>query len=125
MLFRNFRLYDADAERFSDGQDVSVEGGKIIALAGADGNISLEPAGQLELSGAPLENLHQTCAEAARHLDQCKAVGEQLGLIEQQGGLVGKGCVGEVSSPSASLFGTGRSSTPKIGFPVSRLRMNM
>ncbi len=44
------------------------EGGKVIALAGADGGVSLEPAGQFELSGAPLENLHQTCAETARHL---------------------------------------------------------
>ena len=52
----------------------------VIALSGEDGNISLEPAGQFELSGAALENLHQTCAEAARHLDQCKAVGERLGL---------------------------------------------
>jgi glutamate--cysteine ligase len=52
----------------------------IIALAGADGTISLEPAGQFELSGAQLENLHQTCTEAARHLQQCKAVGERLGL---------------------------------------------
>jgi glutamate--cysteine ligase len=56
------------------------EGGKIIALTGIDGTISLEPAGQFELSGAPLENLHQTCAEAARHLKQCKAVGDNLGL---------------------------------------------
>src|SRR5205814_3665592 len=47
---------------------------------GTDGTISLEPAVQLELSGAALENLHQTCSEAARHLDQCKAVGERLGL---------------------------------------------
>ena len=52
----------------------------VIALAGNDGTISLEPAGQLELSGAPLQNLHQTCAEAARHLDQCKSVGDRLGL---------------------------------------------
>jgi glutamate--cysteine ligase len=52
----------------------------VIALSGEDGNISLEPAGQFELSGAALENLHQTCAEAARHLDQCKTVGERLGL---------------------------------------------
>src|SRR5688572_9148046 len=36
------------------------EGGKIIALAGPDGNISLEPAGQLELSGAPLRDLHES-----------------------------------------------------------------
>ena len=56
------------------------EGGNVIALAGPDGNVSLEPAGQLELSGAPLEHLHQTCAEAGRHLAQVKAVGEKLGL---------------------------------------------
>ena len=56
------------------------EGGKVIALSGVDGTISLEPAGQLELSGAPLENLHQTCAEAGRHLEQAKAVGDRLGL---------------------------------------------
>jgi len=56
------------------------ENGKVIALAGQDGTVSLEPAGQFELSGAPLENLHQTCAEANRHLEQCKAVGDRLGL---------------------------------------------
>ena len=57
-----------------------VENGNVIALSGVDGTISLEPAGQFELSGAPLENLHQTCAEAARHLGQCKMIGDRLGL---------------------------------------------
>jgi glutamate--cysteine ligase len=56
------------------------ENGKVIALSGPDGAISLEPAGQLELSGAPLENLHETCAETGRHLEQVKAIGERLGL---------------------------------------------
>ncbi|MFZ3485639.1 glutamate--cysteine ligase [Sphingomonas sp. 3-13AW] len=56
------------------------ENGKVIALSGKDGTVSLEPAGQLELSGAPLENLHQTCAETGRHLRQVKAVGAKLGL---------------------------------------------
>ncbi|MDB5693167.1 MAG: glutamate--cysteine ligase [Alphaproteobacteria bacterium] len=56
------------------------EGGNVIALAGPDGTVSLEPAGQLELSGAQLEHLHETCAEAGRHLAQVKAVGEKLGL---------------------------------------------
>lgn len=51
-----------------------------IAMSGGDGTISLEPAGQLELSGAPLETLHQTCAETGRHLDQCKQVGEACGV---------------------------------------------
>jgi glutamate--cysteine ligase len=57
-----------------------IENGNVIALSGADGTISLEPAGQFELSGAPLENLHQTCGEAARHLGQCKMIGDRLGL---------------------------------------------
>ncbi len=62
------------------GWEPVVEGGKVIALAGEDGTVSLEPAGQLELSGAPLENLHQTCAETGRHLKQVKEVGAELGL---------------------------------------------
>src|SRR3954469_19660539 len=41
-------------ENGPDGQQ------NVIALAGSDGTISLEPAGQFELSGAALENLHQT-----------------------------------------------------------------
>ncbi len=56
------------------------EGGKVIARRGDDGTVSLEPAGQLELSGAPLENLHETCAETGRHLDQVKQVGERFGV---------------------------------------------
>ncbi|HEX8215188.1 MAG TPA: glutamate--cysteine ligase [Allosphingosinicella sp.] len=62
------------------GWEPVVENGKVIALSGQDGNVSLEPAGQLELSGAPLEHLHQTCAEAGRHLNQVKAVGDALGV---------------------------------------------
>ena len=62
------------------GWDPIEENGKVIALTGADGTISLEPAGQFELSGAPLENLHQSCAESGRHLQQCKTVGDRLGL---------------------------------------------
>ena len=62
------------------GWEPVLENGKVIALKGVDGNVSLEPAGQFELSGAPLENLHQSCAESGRHLQQCKAIGDRLGL---------------------------------------------
>jgi len=55
-----------------------IESGNVIALTGPDGTISLEPAGQFELSGAMLRDLHETCAEAGRHLTQCKTVGERL-----------------------------------------------
>jgi glutamate--cysteine ligase len=57
-----------------------LEGGKVIALSGADGSVSLEPAGQFELSGAPLDNLHETCAETGRHLEQVKAIGDKFGI---------------------------------------------
>lgn len=62
------------------GWEPIVEGGQVIAMKGADGTVSLEPAGQLELSGAPLETLHQTCEETGRHLAQVKTIGDKLGL---------------------------------------------
>jgi glutamate--cysteine ligase len=67
-------------EMTSFGWAPVVEGGNVIALTGPDGTISLEPAGQLELSGAQRFHLHETCAEAGRHLQQAKAVGDKLGL---------------------------------------------
>ena len=92
-----------------------VEGGNVIALSGPDGNISLEPAGQFELSGAALQNLHQTCAEAARHLDQCKAVGERLGL-----GFLGIGMWPDKSRAELPIMPKGRYAImlnymPKVG----------
>ncbi|WBO21600.1 glutamate--cysteine ligase [Sphingomonas abietis] len=62
------------------GWEPVYEGENIIALSGADGGISLEPAGQFELSGAPLDNLHETCAETGRHLAQVKEIGDRLGI---------------------------------------------
>lgn len=79
------------------------EGGKVIALTGSDGTISLEPAGQLELSGAPLANLHETCAEAGRHLDQVKAVGDRLGL-----GFLGLGMWPDKSRAELPIMPKGR-----------------
>ena len=52
-----------------------LENGNPIALTMADCNISLEPGGQLELSGAPLTTIHQTCDEVHQHLAQVKEVG--------------------------------------------------
>ena len=56
------------------------ENGHVIAMKGSDGTVSLEPAGQLELSGAPLETLHETCNETGRHLAQVKEIGEKCGV---------------------------------------------
>ncbi|HKJ65876.1 MAG TPA: glutamate--cysteine ligase [Desulfopila sp.] len=56
------------------------EDGKIIALKSEMGAITLEPGGQIELSGAPLENLHQTCDEVHVHLHQVKTIAEPMGV---------------------------------------------
>ena len=55
------------------------EQGKTIALSMGGCAITLEPGGQFELSGAPLENIHQTCDEVHTHLAQVKEVGDELG----------------------------------------------
>jgi glutamate--cysteine ligase len=53
----------------------------LIALEGKGGaNVSLEPGGQFELSGAPLETMHDICQETGRHLDEVKTVADELGL---------------------------------------------
>jgi len=55
------------------------EGANVIALVRGKANITLEPGGQFELSGAPLETIHQTRAELVQHLDEVGAVGRDLG----------------------------------------------
>ena len=57
------------------------ENENIIALKDNDGGaITLEPGGQFELSGAPLENLHQTCQETGHHLRIMKRVAGELDI---------------------------------------------
>ena len=55
------------------------EGGKIIGLTKDGANVSLEPGGQLELSGAPLETIHQTCDEVNEHLVEVQSVADDIG----------------------------------------------
>ena len=55
------------------------EGGNIIGLKRDGASVSLEPGGQFELSGAPLEHVHQTCAEVTRHLREVREVADEIG----------------------------------------------
>ena len=59
-----------------------MDGENIIGLSGPNGlgAISLEPGGQFELSGAPLENLHQTCKESNQHLATLRQIAEPMGI---------------------------------------------
>jgi glutamate--cysteine ligase len=64
------------------GWEPILDDGNIIGLAGPDGGgaISLEPGGQFELSGAPVETLHETARELDQHLADLKAVAEPHGI---------------------------------------------
>jgi len=62
------------------------ENGNVIALSCDSCAITLEPGGQFELSGAPLETLHKTCDEVNKHLAQVKELGRELGI-----GMLGMG----------------------------------
>ncbi len=55
------------------------EGENVIALKRGGASVSLEPGGQFELSGAPLENVHQTCGEVTRHMREVKEVADEMG----------------------------------------------
>ena len=61
------------------GWEPHLEDGKPIALTMEGQGITLEPGGQFELSGAPLEDIHQTCIEVNNHLKQVKEIGAEIG----------------------------------------------
>ena len=62
------------------GWDVTREGDNPVALSRDAASITLEPAGQLELSGAPLETIHQTCSEVNSHLEEVRSIADGMGL---------------------------------------------
>ena len=64
-----------------DGWTPVYEGESVIALQKGRANITLEPGGQFELSGAPLRTIHETCDEFNAHLALMKRISEPLGLV--------------------------------------------
>ena len=79
------------------------EQGKLIGLTKDGANISLEPGGQLELSGAPLENIHQTCDEVNDHLRDVKDICDKVGV-----GFIGLGAAPIWSHEDMPLMPKGR-----------------
>ncbi|MBO0140364.1 glutamate--cysteine ligase [Agrobacterium sp. Ap1] len=59
-----------------------MDGENIIGLGEQSGMgaISIEPGGQFELSGAPLETIHETCKESNKHLALVKEIAEPMGI---------------------------------------------
>mgnify|MGYP001264003490 CR=1 FL=1 len=62
------------------GWEKILEDGNIIALKKNQQSITLEPGGQIELSGAPLEDIHSACKETNEHLKLVKEIGNKFGI---------------------------------------------
>ena len=80
-----------------------VEGDHLIGLERDGANISLEPGGQFELSGAPLETVHQTCDEVNAHLAEVRQVADEIGA-----GFIGLGAAPEWSQAEMPMMPKGR-----------------
>jgi glutamate--cysteine ligase len=80
-----------------------LEGDNLIGLTLNGANVSLEPGGQLELSGAPLETIHQTCDEVNEHLREVKSIADEVGV-----GFIGLGAAPIWSHDDMPLMPKGR-----------------
>jgi len=99
------------------GWEPIIEQGNIIGLFDVTGGgaISLEPGGQFELSGAPVETVHQTSAELMAHRAQVKEIARPLGI-----GFLGIGMTPNWSRADMPMMPKGRyrimtGYMPKVG----------
>jgi glutamate--cysteine ligase len=69
------------SERHGWFGEPEIVGGEIIALRRGDASVTLEPGGQLELSGAPLATVHHTCSEFRGHMAELRDISDELGIV--------------------------------------------
>jgi glutamate--cysteine ligase len=91
------------------------EYGKIIGLKGEGASVSLEPGGQFELSGAPLETIHETCSETGRHLACVKDVAGPMGVSFFGMGFAPFWTRGEMPKMPKPRYDIMRAYMPKVG----------
>jgi len=91
------------------------EGTSLIALEKDGASITLEPGGQLELSGKPLRTIHETCSEFQGHLSLMKRVCEPLGIVWLGLGINPIHGVGEIPQMPKQRYRIMRSYLPTRG----------
>lgn len=74
-------VLEALVERHGWHPEAESAGGPLIALMRSGASVTLEPGGQLELSGAPLDNVHLICTEMSGHLAELRDISEELGIV--------------------------------------------
>jgi glutamate--cysteine ligase len=74
------RIFESLVEGHGWAPEHEYDGGPIIALTRGGGSITLEPGGQLELSGAAVSDVHKVCGEFRGHLTEITSVSKELGI---------------------------------------------
>jgi glutamate--cysteine ligase len=99
------------------GWDRIEDGGHLIGLYDASGGgaISLEPGGQFELSGAPMDTAHDTAEELDRHLGHCLAVAGPLGIGFLSLGMSPKWSLAETPAMPKSRYDIMKRYMPRVG----------
>ncbi|MCK8780752.1 glutamate--cysteine ligase [Rhizobium sp. NTR19] len=99
------------------GWEPIMDGDNIIGLGeqSGQGAISIEPGGQFELSGAPLENIHETCKESNQHLAILKEIAEPMGIGFLGLGGSPKWSFNETPRMPKSRYGIMTNYMPKVG----------
>ena len=99
------------------GWEPIMDGPNIIGLADVTGGgaISLEPGGQFELSGAPVETIHQTCSELMAHLAQLREIARPLGIGFLGLGMSPKWTLAETPVMPKSRYKIMTAYMPKVG----------
>jgi len=91
---------------------------KVIALeepSGDGGSITLEPGGQFELSGAPVQTIFQTCEEVSRHLRQVREIADPLGMSFLALGFSPLWTLAETPHMPKSRYAIMKAYMPKVG----------
>lgn len=79
------------------------ENNNLIGLSKNGANVSLEPGGALELSGAQVQTVFQTCDEVNEHLSQVKSIADKLNI-----GFIGLGAAPHWKHHEMSMMPKGR-----------------
>jgi glutamate--cysteine ligase len=75
------RVLELFVERHAWRAEREQPNGDVIALTRGSSSITLEPAGQLELSGAPFASIHETAAEFDTHWRELHGISDELGIV--------------------------------------------
>jgi glutamate--cysteine ligase len=91
------------------------ESGRTIALRRGKASITLEPGGQVELSGEPYRTLHETREELAAHVHELATIGSELDIAFVGLGIQPVSTLDEIEWVPKQRYAIMREYMPRVG----------